>query len=329
LSFLLFLAGKVNGQDIHFSQFWVSPMNLNPALAGNFDGALRFTGNFRNQWRSVTVPYQTFGMSADGNENLFYLKNTGAGISIYNDRAGDSQLNTLQINLAGSYGVNLNNSHRLILGFQSGITQKRINYDRLTFDSQYNGTQFDPGLSSNESFDRAARIFANLNSGVLWKYHIHERKNYSAGISFLNITSPRTSYFNNMEIKLDRRLNIHATAQLKINERWDILPAVLIMGQGTYRELTLGGSLKYYLDNPRSKLQRALYFGGWSRLVDAAILSAGMDYNTWHFGISYDINYSTLTPASNYRGAIEFSVVYILKSTIPHKKRYKFCPKFI
>ncbi|HRJ35295.1 MAG TPA: type IX secretion system membrane protein PorP/SprF, partial [Flavobacteriales bacterium] len=86
--FFLLVLPFTNGkaQDIHFSQFDLSPINLNPGNTGLFDGTYRFAGNFRNQWRSVTVPYSTFSLSADAN-NFLEKKGLGAGIRINHDIA--------------------------------------------------------------------------------------------------------------------------------------------------------------------------------------------------------------------------------------------------
>ena len=46
---LLLFSGKA--QDIHFSQFNMSPGNLNPAFTGFFDGDVRGVANYRSQWR--------------------------------------------------------------------------------------------------------------------------------------------------------------------------------------------------------------------------------------------------------------------------------------
>ena len=92
-----------DAQDIHFSQFNVAPMVYNPALAGGFDGDIRFIGNQRTQWRSVTAPYSTIGVSADFNHKNQPLM--GSAFSIYQDRAGDSKLNTIAVNGAFSYEI--------------------------------------------------------------------------------------------------------------------------------------------------------------------------------------------------------------------------------
>ena len=145
VSILSSIFSKSMAQDIHFSQFMSSPMNLNPALTGNFDGSYRFIGNGRRQWSSVTIPYQTLGISADAN-NFLRLKNVGTGISLYQDRTGDSHFSTLQFNIAASYRIKLNkdSTHFITLGIQSGITSRRIDYSNLTYDNQFNGFVYDP-----------------------------------------------------------------------------------------------------------------------------------------------------------------------------------------
>ena len=120
-----------SSQDLHLSQFNSSPMNLNPALAGAFDGQYRFVGNQRRQWASISpdaVPYQTIGISTDANN--FIKSGVGAGLSVYNDRDVWSKLNTLQVNLACSYRLQINSDSTLFVtpGMQVGVTQQSINY---------------------------------------------------------------------------------------------------------------------------------------------------------------------------------------------------------
>ena len=44
---------RASAQDPHFSQFYMAPMYLNPAMVGAFDGNYRLSGLFRGQWGSV------------------------------------------------------------------------------------------------------------------------------------------------------------------------------------------------------------------------------------------------------------------------------------
>ena len=315
-------------QDIHFSQFMSSPMNMNPAQTGNFNGSYRFIGNGRRQWSSVTIPYQTFGISADARDFL-RIKNVGAGISLYQDQTGDSHFNTLQINLAASYKIKLNkdSTQFLSLGIQSGITQRRIDYSNLTYDNQYNGVVYDPNIPSVETYQNTGRIYANLNAGINWMYNIKERTGISAGISLYNITTPQQSFFGNNLIRLDNRYNFNVAGQMKLSKKFDLLPSALFMTQGTFKEFVAGSSVKYIVKNDPYKY-RALYLGGWARTGDAAFVSLGMDYNKLYVCLSYDINFSNLQPASNNRGGFEFAVIYII-DVLPKKIKYKICPEFI
>jgi type IX secretion system PorP/SprF family membrane protein len=324
----LFTSASSTAQDIHFSQFMSSPMNLNPAQTGNFKGSYRFTGNARRQWSSVTIPYQTFGIAADA-RNFLRAKNAGAGISLYQDKTGDSQFSTLQFNAAASYMIKLNkdSTQFISVGVQSGITQRRINYSNLTFDNQFNGFVYDPTIPSVEIFENAGRVYANLNTGINWIYNIKERTGVSAGISLYNITQPKQSFFGNDQIRLDKRFNFNLASQIKLTEKFDLLPSTLFMAQGTYRELILGSSIKYILNDNRYNY-RALYAGGWARTRDAGFVSIGMDYDEWYVGLSYDVNLSNLRPASRGRGGFEVSVIYII-DVLPKRLKYKVCPEFI
>lgn len=53
------------GQDAHWSQFNDNQLFQSPAHTGQFDGDFRLIGNYREQWRSVTIPYRTCSISLD------------------------------------------------------------------------------------------------------------------------------------------------------------------------------------------------------------------------------------------------------------------------
>jgi len=104
LLFIVIVNGQLSfGQDIHFSQFNNSPLNLNPGLTGSFIGDIRLVANLRNQWSSVTTPYSTYGLTVDANTILNTPFNVGIGF--YNDKAGDSDFSTLQISPSISYTI--------------------------------------------------------------------------------------------------------------------------------------------------------------------------------------------------------------------------------
>jgi type IX secretion system PorP/SprF family membrane protein len=325
---VFFLIDFSFGQDIHFSQFYAAPFNLNPALTGAFNGDYRITANHRTQWRAVTVPYTTtaafFDMRNIGIQNLH------GGVSIYHDKAGDSRFSTFQFNVSGAYSQWLDKeaTKQLIVGFQTGVTQRSINFANLSFDNQYNGIRYDANLGTGETLARQGYMFFNLNTGIAYGQQINENLGFSAGVGVFNINKPEQSFFSNERIGLERRMTIFGKAEYQVNEEFAVIPSFLMMFQGPHREYLAGGAVKYVLEAMPGRY-RALYAGSWFRMRDAGFIMVGMDYNTLNVGISYDINYSSLVPASNYRGGFEVSVVYIIHKLQPQRMKYKICPGFI
>lgn len=167
LSILLIICYQITiGQDIHFSQFNNSPLNLSPSLIGNFTGDFRLVANQRTQWNAVTTPYSTSSFSAEA-KNISKTPMSG-GLSVYNDKAGDSRFSTLQITIGGSYSVYSKDSSQSInFSIQPAFTQRSINYDPLKFDNQYNGAFYDANLDNGESFVNSGRNYFNLRKSVV------------------------------------------------------------------------------------------------------------------------------------------------------------------
>jgi len=328
LILLLIIAQFSFAQDIHFSQFNASPLNINPALTGNFDGEYRIMGNYRSQWSSVTLPYKTFSLGTDAH-NFLQNENIGAGVFINNDKTGDSRLKTFHFIISGSYKIMLDEDlkHQIIGGLQIGIAQKSIDYDDLKFDSQYNGFFFNPVASNNESFKNEGQTYPIINLGAMWQFQ-HERTAANFGMSLYNINSPKQSFFNRNQIKLDRRLNIHGAGQLPITDKIDLLPSLLFMKQGSFAEFMIGTFAKMVLNNDPYQY-RAIYFGPWLRSGDAGCFVVAMDYNNVNVGFSYDLNYSDLIEASRRKGGFEISFRYIIKEKLIGRVKYTICPDFI
>lgn len=323
-SFLLLATSFSYGQDIHFSQFYNSPLNLNPSLVGGFEGDFRLVANQRSQWSAVTTPYSTYGLSVDASQ--IFNSPVGVGLSAYQDKAGDSDFSTFQIALGLSYTILLgDSSHGISLGAQPSFTQRSINYDKLQFDNQYNGSFYDADLSNGESFANNGRTYFNLNAGANWSYKIAQRKEVGFGFSMFNILRPQQTFFNE-NIPLNQRFVLNANALFRISDKIDALPNIIWQKQNKFQETIFGGQGKYHLNKGHYK---ALYAGVWYRNSDATYFNIGMDYRNFHVGISYDLNLSSLKVASNHRGGFEFALIYIFERYRPDMRRYKSCPDYI
>lgn len=316
-------------QDLHYSQFFNSPVNLNPALTGMFRGDYRFAANLRSQWASVTVPFTTFSLSADA-QNPLGTKNLGAGIVINHDQAGDSHFKTFQVNLSGSYIKALNKDSTLVfsVGIQSGITFRSLNYDPLRFDEQYNGYYYNNSLPTGESFQRDSRVYPNINIGASLYRKFSGREYVLGGMAFSNVQAPKQSFYNTAKITLDRKFNIHAEGAITLAEKWDIIPSLNIQFQGKYAEVVPGATGRYVLTDEKG-LFRALNFGAWYRFQDAFYLLAGVEYDNWKAAVSYDINISDLVPASRNKGAFEIGLIHILDYYNPKRIMHRICPNYL
>src|SRR6267378_6675680 len=116
------LALNSSAQDIHFSQFYASPLSLSPANTGNFNGDWRIMGNYRTQWKEVTKPYVTNSIGFDRQFYLFNEKFSG-GLFLINDKSGGN-LNVMKICGSGAYHRKIARNE-LHAGIQLGYVSKK------------------------------------------------------------------------------------------------------------------------------------------------------------------------------------------------------------
>jgi len=325
--FCLLIAGFSGAQDIHWSQFNDNPIFQNPGNAGHFNGDMRFIGNFRDQWRTVSVPYNTLSISADA--NLYNRKQVGYGILFFHDVAGDGQFRTIEVQANASYLLKLtkDSTHTIRPGINIGFNHRQFNFDQYYFDNQYDGFGYNSALPTGENLQSDRKSNFSVGIGSLYQYYKNERFKFTVGVGAFNLNRPNQGFYDEV-IQRDIRVNIFGKGLFKINYDWDILPSINFSIQGKYRELNIGTSVKYTLINRLGKY-RALYVGAWYRNKDAAFVSVGADYQNWFVGLSYDINFSKLVPASRARGGFEIAVRYILHRFKPKKVVHRICPDYI
>jgi len=325
LSILVFSFFQTSfGQDVHWSQFNDNQLFQNPGQAGHFDGDYRFIANYRDQWRSVTVPFSTFSMSADAK-----IKNYGVGLLLSHDQAGDGKFRTVEVqgNFSRLIKITKDSVHTIRPGINFGMNHRQINWDALYFDNQYNGYIFDPTAATNETYQSDRKTNMSIGLGSLYEWRKNERFKVLTGFGIYNLNRPNQGFYTE-NVKRDIRFTLFAKGTFKINQKWDAVPSLQLNNQGIYRELMIGGSAKYYLTS-QNKTYQALYGGIWMRNRDAAYLTFGYDYTDFFVGVSYDINYSKLVPASRARGGIEIAVRYIIRTFKPKRIIHRVCPDYI
>ena len=180
---------------------------------------------------------------------------------------------------------------------------------------------------SNEILETDSKTNFTIGFGAIYQYYKNNRLNYTFGISAFNLNQPNQGFYNEI-IKRDIRINVFGSSTYKINYDWELIPSINLSMQGKFYEFMLGSSFRYTIVNKLGKY-RAINSGLWYRHKDAGIIYLGMDYQNFLIGLSYDINFSKLTPASRNRGGFEISFRYILTHFKPKKITHRICPDFI
>lgn len=317
-------------QDIHFSQYNGSILNVNPAFTGFFDGDYRVGAIYRSQWQSVPVPYKTFSFAADGRFRTKKMKSDcfGLGVVFNNDKAGDTYFGTNQLYLASSYIHKLNKDSTLLwsTGIMAGVSSVGFNYSKMTFDNQYNGTAYDPSYATGENFAKNATTYGDFNIGTALQYTLKQRTFIQYGLSYHHFTSPRLTFQNNNAIRVDSKLSNYLAFQYPIASQVDAVFEMLYAHQGKYNEVVPGAQLRFLLDQ---KTNQAASIGVYYRVKDAAIARIGYQYKTLTAGMSYDVNTSKFIAATNRRGAFEIYITYIIKKIVPFVPKKRVCPIYM
>lgn len=330
ITLLLFLGGQfLTAQDLHYSQFFASHLNINPALTGIFNGDIRLAGNYRNQWNSVPVPYMTFTGAADMKFLSASSDNFFSGGFIFNyDQAGDSRLRLGSIGLSGSY--TLKTSENLFLTFGALVSggQRAFSINDLRFDSQYDGGQFDPTRSIQENFDNENITILDVNIGGNLRWQKTPRTKFDFGVGAFHLNSPKHPFYESNDVKLPIRLDFHAIGGIELASKFDLLLRGIYQTQGPHSEFVLGLGGLIHLNQNLGK-EFALELAGHFRLKDAIAPMIRLHYKNLEVGFSYDVNInaSDFTVATSNRGGPEFSLIYIITKVKP-LSNFKVCPIF-
>jgi len=331
---------SLNAQDIHFSQFYMSPLNLNPAMTGVMNCNIRLAANYRNQWASAlrSNAYSTYSVSYDQRVPVGRNDYFGLGGTFWGDRAGEANFATLTGKLSLSYskkmGGGRNDGHYLVFGAEGGVAQRSIDFLKLRWGTQHDGEGgFDPNLETLETgFDRDNFIFADMAAGLLWFMVFDKDNNLYLGGAFHHLNRANQSFDSDGEDLLYSRFTVHAGGEFMMSDRFGITPGVIVMSQGPSFQVNAGTGFKFLLGSRQN--YQAFQFGLWTRisnkietgvLNDAAILSTRFDYDAFSLGFSYDINVSPLKPATNSNGGFEFALIYKICGP---ERRGVYCPNF-
>jgi type IX secretion system PorP/SprF family membrane protein len=322
------------GQDIHFSQFYNTPLTVGPALTGMYRGDLRFSGAYRSQWDAANSPYRTFHLSVD--KKFYKVTHTkwwfSGGLSFFYDRAGDGNLATTHAALLGSYTRMMDQRNFLTAGVFAGIGQRRFEFGNFTFDNQWNGDIFDPTRPTNENFNDPSILYPDFGVGLNLRtqsvrYSPKQRNKMDFGVGVFHFNQPNLAFQNNDKIELPIRWSMYALPNLQLTNKVDLVGAASFQLQGPNWEALGAAGVKYFLSTKKSKevaVQLGINFR-FNQIGDALIPAAELQYRDWMVGLSWDVNLSGFSTATKYNGGPEITVRYIIHKVYPFGA-FKACP---
>ncbi len=313
IAFIMIICCKTAlAQDLHFSQYFNSPLLINPANTGFIpDGDYRLGINYRNQWASVTNnPYKT--MSAFGDLQLFgdRFENgwVGVGGALLRDVAGSGNLTSTRAFGSIAYHQALGLGSLLSAGFNVGWVNKRVDFTRLTFDNQWNGKFFDLSAPSGEAFSVNQINYFSLQAGLNYAYYPNENTYLNAGVSVSNINRPRESFFTTdaMDTRIARRYTMFVNGSFRASDAWIVNPNVYVSRMSTAMEYVAGVNAQRDLSGDGNT---QLIVGAYYRVSDAVIPMVGFQQNGYRLTFSYDATTSSLSKYNATRGAYEVSII--------------------
>jgi type IX secretion system PorP/SprF family membrane protein len=308
--FYLFLCLQSMAQDIHFSQFWEPSAFANPTHIGNFDGTLKLSAQYRNQWSQFNTPLTsmfgdaTLKLNSDNHYWAFSM-------SFLRDQL--SFLSYHQLRFAGSVSYQKRFSKIVLggLGFQVGTRLTSINYDRLTFDRQWdpNTGQF---LHSNPSFENFNNRdiytpFIGLGASV----NIQRKKIlHTFDVATLYIAQNKGSDFVFYQpFKITTNYHLY----YKLKPSITLMPKIGLISTASANSVNSGLLVKFNLTDDKDVYGGLLYRWGIDRNGDAIIPVVGARIKQIKIGVSYDYVASGLSQ-EGLKSAYELSITYIYKA---------------
>lgn len=331
---LYLLMGTIasHAQNLHFSQFFNSPLTTNAANTGFIpESDYRIGANYRSQWTSIPVPYKTMSIWGDAQilRDRFTTGWVGVGGAILRDVAGSGNLASTKIYGSAAYHQMLGATGLLSSGFSIGLVNKRVDISKFTYDNQWNGKFFDYSIQSGENFLATNISYMDVQVGLNYAYFPTDDIYLHGGIALKQLNRPQETFFSQTpgyNRIMDRRYTVFGDAVVKVNDQWIFSPSAYFSRQSRAEELVAGLHANYNLSGDG---EHQLIAGAYYRLGDAFIPMVGYQWKSFRFMFSFDATTSSMRDYNNAQGATEMSLLnsgfYFDNSP---QTRQSMCPKF-
>lgn len=325
-SLSIIVGSKVDllSQDLHFSQRAASFSFLNDNFVLNDDEKLALYSIYREQWGVLGNPFTTAAIGGVMPITEIRSVKLKLGFQVMNDESGDAILRNSQLflNVIGEY---VYQKHTFALSLGNGYVFRSFDASALSFPSQFdrNTGGFNSNLPNQEVLGNNQRNYLKVNLAPYWKYEVSKTLTTHLGLSFRQINQPDVSFLN-AEDQLGTSVGLQFSADFYLKPKMTLKPSLSYFNLQNASETIIGSAIEVF-QNSNSKLISIEPFLlsrlGVSRTFDALILGSYVQWSTFKVGLSYDVNVSSLSVATNNQGAFEISLRYsIEKRRITHKR---------
>src|ERR1043165_4616935 len=318
LGVVMAAVSAVQAQDIHHTQYFASPLTLNPALTGLDRGDLRVAANYRTQWYSVSNhPYQTGVVSFD----MATMKNRlpegdalGIGVVGMYDRSGVGALQNIQVGLSAAYhkAFGVEKQHTFSVGLQGVLVQKSIDFNKLKFEDQFDPASGLTPFTTGENFQNKDLTYPDFNLGLMYSGRVSEHATAYIGGSWYHLTQPVETFLSG-DNKIHSPYTAYLGGSFDLNESMVLYASGLYQSQASATEVMVGAAAGFVLNpghDPEYQSNTVFYLGGWYRYGDGVCPYIGFEWTKMTLGVSYDVNPSSFPPATNGNGAYEISLTF-------------------
>jgi type IX secretion system PorP/SprF family membrane protein len=313
---VLLMSSLVNNkgyaQDLHFTQYYNTPMLLNPAnTALMSEDNFRIGAIFRNQWATIPVPYNSTSIFTDFQLIRNPDRNNwlGIGLAVYNDKAGDGNLSLFNAGGSVAYHLQIGEGKMLSAGISGAYVHRSINFAAFSYDSQWDGFTFDKSNPNNERIKIATTNFFDLGAGVNYALFPNKNTYIKMGLGLAHLTQPVESFLGSPINTVGIRTTGSVDALLHLTNKLTINPSTYFTLQTGAWEM-LFGTLVITTVSEEENGTTQLILGGYYRMEDAVIGVAGLKWNNFKLTASYDFTVSSLTAYNQGYGAVEIGLIY-------------------
>lgn len=281
LSIIAFTGTSLLAQDPHFTQFYLSPLTMNPAAAGSIalNGTLegRATAQYRNQWPGLPGNYKTFNLGWD---QAFDAVHGGFGLQYAHDEVSSGLIRSNSFSATYSYAAKIRKKMTFRMGIQAGIVSRNLQLDKLQINDQLDPFYpFDP--SKPNLPDNTDTRYINIGTGAML-----QGEQFYLGVALFNLNEPNWSFYKNTTESYPRRLMLHGGYTFNHNDKLYITPQWQFMNQRNFTEAQIGTHIQI------EKLSAGLWYkrsyGSFHSLKDAVAASIGYQWKRFLTSYSYD-----------------------------------------